>query len=287
MPSVIVLSESCLLTNSGWILAGEIPDRVSLFGTDRHGHLVSKEATITLLKESSKRAIIGTDASVGIFASKTRIVLKDGTIKTAAEVIEDTQQNDFWFENVLQFPGKLDENASATFLSTVLQTCAAFVVDDLAIVRCRSRVDDMDVRKELSQSGFCQFQKISADVFCLINQESFPKIRGPRFESFIKDYSVALWRNSEEECEEIDCIHNSCCLWYASDLKAMNVGYTLKYDSLQHSLTVKVVEDSSHKTPFRKCRCAFHHSNTPTSVLVTWEANSWTPIVSGFLVAGK
>jgi hypothetical protein len=51
---------------------------------------------------------MGTDASFGIFASETRIILKDGTAKPAAELVEDSHPGDLWHVHVPYYLMKED-----------------------------------------------------------------------------------------------------------------------------------------------------------------------------------
>lgn len=77
------------------------------------------------------------------------------------------------------------------------------------------------------------------------------------------------------------------CALRRSEVAALNLGNLLAYDALQYSLSVKVIEDSTHKPPFRPCKCAFFQSDVPEAIRVDWESNSWAPVISGFLVSGR
>jgi hypothetical protein len=285
MPSTIVANEACLLTDRGWSLAGSGEARITLLGTDRHGHIVAREVGTSILRAPSRRVIIGTDAAFGVFAPETRIILRDGTTKAAEEIVEDSHPSDLWFENVLDCAPKTDERACIDSLLAMLRGSAPFVLDDAPVIRCRSR-DVLDW-ETVSETGCCRFQKVSAEVYCVITASGFPHVKGIQLQKIVRDLSIALWRNSEEECEEFDCSKSGCCLWYASALHALKVGHVLVYDSLQYSLSVKVVGDSTHKPPFRRCRCAFYYSDMHQAIRIAWESKSWKPIVSGFLISGR
>jgi hypothetical protein len=285
MPSAIVANEACLLTDRGWTLAKAGPSRIALFGTDRHGHLVAKEAALSVLRGASKRAVVGTDAAFGIFAPETRLVLQDGSTKLVAEIIEDSNPGELWFENALRYPSGRDEGRYIDSFCAALTDCAPFALDGAAAIRCQSR--DVLEWEKVSDTGCCEFRKVSADVFCLVKSGDFPPLKGVHFQNLIRGLSIALWRNSEEECEEFDCSNSACCLWYASALQSLNLGNVLAYDALQYSLSVKVIEDSTHKPPFRRCKCAFYQSDVPEAIRVDWESNSWAPVISGFLVSGR
>jgi len=285
MPSAIVTGETCLLTSHGWAYAGASKDPASLFGTDRRGHLVSQEVRLTFLETLPKTAIVGTDASVGIFAPETRLTLRDGIVKEAREVVEDQDARDHWFENVLTYPPLISGGLPGDLFFDALTGAASFVLDEVAVIRCRSR--DVPKWETASNLGCCRFVKVSDDVFCLISATDFRQVRGHQVQHAIRALSEALWRNSEELCEEFDYTNLSCCLWYASTLTQLKVGYVLVYDTLQHSLLIKVVKDSSHMPPFRRCRCAFYRSVPNRKIRITWESSFWTPIASGFLISGR
>jgi hypothetical protein len=233
----------------------------------------------------SKKAVVGTDAACGVFAPETRLVLQDGATKLVAEIIEDSNPGDLWFENALRYPSGRDEARFMDSFFAALVDCSPFAIDGAAVIRCQSR--DVLEWEKASDTGCCQFQRVSADVFCLVRPENFPELRGADLQRLIRSLSIALWRNSEEACEQFDCSNSVCCLWYAAALQSLNVGHVLAYDALQYSLSVKVIEDSTHKPPFRRCRCAFYQSDVGEAIRVDWEANSWAPVISGFLVSGR
>lgn len=285
MPSAILASETSLLTNHGWTPAGAIEGAISLFGSDRHGQLVLKEATLGRLHQSSKRAMVGTDASFGIFDLETRLLLKDGTVKVATAIVEDSHVGDLWFENVLAYPSSIDEANCGDSFAAALRESAPFVLDNAVAIRCRSR--DVQDWESISKTGCCRFQKISSEVFCVVTLDALRKLKGLQLYRVIRDLSVALWRNSAELCDEFDRGSSTCCSWYASALGALKNGHILTYDAVQHSLLVKVVEDLSHKQPFRKCKCAFYEPVSTQTIRLTWESKSWTPIGSGFLISGR
>lgn len=258
---------------------------ISLFGSDRHGHVVLKEATLGRLHQSSKRAMVGTDASFGIFDLETRLLLKDGTVKVATAIVEDSHVGDLWFENALAYPSSIDEAACGDSFATALRESAPFVLDNAVALRCRSR-DVLDW-ESISKTGCCRFQKISSDVFCVVALDRLRKLKGLQLYKVIQNLSLALWRDSAELCDEFERGSATCCLWYASALCALKIGHVFTYDAVQHSLLVKVVEDLSHKQPFRKCKCAFYDPVSTRTIRLTWESHSWTPIGSGFLLSGR
>jgi hypothetical protein len=237
------------MTIQGWTPAGTVEGGISLFGSDRHGHLVLREATLERQGGSSKRAMIGTDASAGIFNIETRLILKDGTVRTAASIVEDSHAGELWFENALTYPSSVDEEACAASFGAALKEAAPFILDDAIALRCRSR--DVGDWEDISKTGCCRFQKISSDVFCVVAFDGIRKLKGVQLYKAIRGLSVALWRNSAELCEEFDYGASTCCLWYASALCALKMGHRFTYDAVQHSLLVKVVEDSSHQPPLR------------------------------------
>jgi hypothetical protein len=285
MPSTSIASETSLLTKQGWAPAGTVERKISLFGSDRHGHLVLRDATLGHPVGSSKRAIIGTDASLGIFDVETRLILKDGAVRVVASIVEDSVPGELWFENVLTLPSSIEEGACGGSFITALEQAAPFVLDNAAIFRCRSR--DVEEWEDVSKTGCCRFQQISSDVFCVVALDGLRNVRGVQLYNVIRGLSVALWRNSADLCEEFDCANAACCLWYASALSALKIGHLFTYDAVQHSLFVRVVEDPSHKQPFRRCKSAFYDSISTQTIRLTWESNSWTPIGSGFLLSGR
>jgi hypothetical protein len=46
---------------------------------------------------SSKKTVVGTDASFGIFDPETRLILKDGTVRAVASIVEDSHSGELWF----------------------------------------------------------------------------------------------------------------------------------------------------------------------------------------------
>ncbi len=282
MPSVILANDSTVLTGKGWVSIGAVGRSGSLVGVDRHGKLAVRTVALTASKNSARVAVVGTEATCGIFAPETRLLLKDGTAETVGAIVETLQPGGHWFENVVTVPSS---NLTGDLFFRALSKSAAFSTDRGVALRCRSR--NVQEWESASRSAGCRYTKVSEEAFCLIGSTRLKRLHGLELIRAIRDVSDAVWRSPEDEAREFDYSSLACCLWYVTALSALKVGYVLMYDSLQHSLLFRVVLDSSHKPPVKKCRCAFYQSETTASVNVTWESSSWTPIGSGFLISGR
>lgn len=266
-------------------MAGSVQGQVYLTGIDRHGHLTRQEAALSDPIKRPTRAMVGTDAALGIFDSETELILKDGIVKSANEIVEQAHSDEIWFENVITCPSFLGErNYADSFVSMLIQA-APFTFGDAVALRCRSR--DVQDWETVSSAGWCRFHKVASDVFCLVTLSVVRQLKGLDLCGFVRSLSRAVWRNSEEGCEEFDCLKPACSLWYASALQILKVGHLFKYDGRQHSLLVRVIEDHTSHLPLRKCGCAFLDSDSAGSVRLSWTSGSWKPIGSGFLISGR
>lgn len=73
--------------------------------------------------------------------------------------------------------------------------------------------------------------------------------------------------------------------WALSALTQLGLGYELTYATLQYSLHVDIGMTPDTRLPLARGECAFVRGEQEKTLALLWEGSSWSPIVSGFVMA--
>lgn len=286
MPSAFIAADTFLLDVNGWSKAARIgTGQAQIFGCDRLGQLTLSDVTMGREASRSRAVVVGTDTALGVFASETRLVTRDGSRRDAASVADSGNPGDAWFENVVRFPPTAADGPGGEGFGAALYECAPFSEGDFAAFRSRSFGGDPQVK--VHSEPVWAMKEVAGERFCVVATGGLRGFRGRALHELTRELVRATFHNDEEEREEFDLEHAGICLWYLSALTALGVGYRLTYDSLQHSLLFSVSASATAKTPFRSCRTAFNHDELRERTIVNWKTGGWLPVASGFLIAGQ
>jgi hypothetical protein len=282
MPHAIVASDTYLMTGVGWARAGRLQIDTVVYGTDRHGHLVAKRIRSKPV-DPGPIALIGTDASFGLFSARSCLVTKDGISVKVANIVENERLDDFWFETVVALPKATDPRSFPEAYFATLKDTAYVSIKGAPAFRCRSR--DVLEWEKASRFECCRLSKVMSEVFCVIDATHVESIGHKDWQGFVRDVCLALFHNSEESRQEFDIDASGPCLWYLSALDRLGDRPEVSYDSLQHTVIGKITNATEHKSPVRTCRCAFYLEQTAQTLLVEWDGEGWAPVAAGFLIA--
>jgi hypothetical protein len=268
------------LTASGWCVVPGTGS-IAILGADRHGALAEEYVTIEPAKGDLRRAIVGTESAIGTFASTTRLALNDGRSVSAEEVIADTDETEFWFENVTAHLSDITvSRVLRSFQSSILacssrQTARRYL-------RAKATTTKTVAREE--PGGYCVHHKPTKIV--VLSDGVSTKARS--WKSHVLESVKSIWLDDDKFLSfEIDGPEVGACLWYLSAARASRELTELRFESMQYSTFVTAVEIETPVSPISRCRTAFYSIKPSDFFVLNWQTKSWRPVISGFLGSGK
>lgn len=265
MPSTKLTTHSTLLTSCGWIETSRA-GAVAAIGVDRHGQLSNCVVEITPTNEVAREHFLGTRSAFGVFHGETVVIDAAGERRLVKSICgsEDVQ-------------------------ALKWESCVS--AGDL--MRLESGMNELwDAFSAIALSGNHEVMMIKSFLTSSAGKKRFVELSRSQLE---RDYlasgysgiakSIKSLLGTEADVISVDRYAYRLILWLATSRQAMGEAYRLEYDSIQHTSAVKVDLDAK-VGQVEALRTAFLAGPGHGSA-ITWSERSWSPISSGFILAGR
>jgi len=278
VPSVELSSASCIATRSGWLPITGLPADNKVLGLDRFGTLTERVVTVDVGSDELV-SFVGSQGAFGAFASGTRILESTGPVSRVDDLVEEGGVRSRIYEVAVQSVWHAFDHPVELGVWSGLKELSCSDTNDCLVVRCVENAARVPRGVEQHSRGGIRYLVLSQRT-----------VAG----AFAKDWRVmmqalarALFLRSDEGRLEIPVRASILGLWYASALSATGSGFQFAYDSIQHSSYLYVYDAINVSTGVSAGSTAFRKTNALPMVDLKWSDSSWSPIVNGFITAGR
>ncbi len=282
MPCALLSTKSALLTTNGWGRVEAIPGRTRVFGVDRHGRLAFKSVQAERLKSNEATVFLGSTSAFGNFAGVTRILTYDGRVITAADLAESGRITDTCFDTIVDLPnGKLSKDFGTHIWDTIASS-ALFVGVGKVAVGCRDW-KKISLSSFARKHGLCSIERVHGQAYIITRKSGFDSAVSENWAEAVLAVGRPWLHDSEHDREEVSRDNSAFGIWYLSALRELKIGFEVKYDSLQHTISSYIVNVGAPPRSVSRGRCVCYGHERSGLVRIAWEGSSWNPVASGFL----
>ncbi len=264
MPSAVLTTHSTLLTSAGWIETS-IAGAVIAIGVDRHGQLSLSEVNVLVSEETEAEHFLGTRAAFGAFHAETVLVDAAGKGRSVASICDTEEVQSLKWESCVHGGSLMRAECGAAHLWDSFLALALAGSKDTLVLRTF-------LPGSLGKARFVRLVRSQMERDCKSGFASVAK----RLKSLL---------STDIDLISADRSVYRLAMWLAMCRHAVGEGYSLSYDSIQHSCTVKV-ELGAKVGEVEPLRTAFLAGSANRSI-VSWTDRTWNPISSGFIVDGR
>lgn len=281
MPLAEISSDSIVLRRSGWSRPHQ--GRSDLIGVDRHGRLSIAQVDCLVLTEQRAPVFLGFPAGFGSFAPTTVILAYNGNTIPASELPAGAECRDSSLEILHGKNDIIPDDESFSQIWQALRDASFFVGND-----------------RLAFRAYTPTARRAAPLLRRYKAVDITPSRGTYFicvtrsglrASWDHDWSqtvsqlVELWLyDSGSESTLIPREASVLGMWYIEALLHLRLGFSIQYDSAQHTLHAHVQIASTEPRKVGPCRCSCVLPFEMQIVQLTWREPGWNPIVSGCVI---
>jgi hypothetical protein len=272
VPFAQIASNSLLLTPTGWIRASKVSGEAQIAGVDRHGRLGWSGITAASSSILDQHVVVCSGGSVGQFSGSTALLLSNGDIVSASEMLSGADNREVKFETADCRLNRIDDELWISILDD-LRNRSPFVGHIDFALRCHG------IPHKTDRTPGVRVMKVGSHAYAVLNTM---KIRSSTVEHFC-DLVKLLFGSSDPEVYEFevrdDLILNAYVSICGTD------GISLECDSLQHTSLIRLCHNGKRPGPYLPLRTCFRAAEFGETHECNWFDPSWKPIVNGFLIA--
>lgn len=237
-----------------------------------------RRISLELVHGDTSVCFVGTRAAFGAFHPHTALVDAGGALLKAETLVQHDDLSSIRFESAIAAEG-VDSAIDAGSIWQELKF-AGISNEDEAVFRT---INSNAAKQELP-AGVTVLSSSNDRHFIAVNRKDFCSALD-RNGLTVLFKALQVVRATAEGLIGLERENYPLSLWLLLYLAKNRTGYSLTFDSLQHSsgLAIDLEQTSS---AIERLRTAFVTKNGSAARIV-WEDNAWNPISSGFLLAGS
>lgn len=276
MPKALIVGQSALLTESGWIGASSCARNAKIHGIDRHGKLATEVVSLERVPHRTPSIFLGTSLCCGVFSGNSRIADTAGRSHTLKQIVAACIVDELTLEATCSADPASGVIPSFDSVWDSLKHEAASTQADKVIIRHRSPKASKDESATL-------FQHIHLDgqQYAVLTKSALQESLAKDFVGSINEILVIL-TNEDGACE-ISRINALLILIIADSLQRRKCLYQLSYDSIQHTAAVFIELGGRVPGSISRGRCAHLIAGEEAidQLELAWNVSSWNPLCNG------
>lgn len=281
MPSNILSNESILLARDGWSPLSQMEPVIEAVAVDRQGRPVLTNVRISEPQHLGETFYVGTPLAFGAFSSLTSLLTADGQRHSVRMLANSGDITSNCFENLIHFPDFVQPMISWRKISSSLKDISAHSTPKTLVLRSRQN-NDLFISSGRTQDRI----SLGGQTFFVTDLSDFEFVLANNWKYAVLELSKCWEFVDEETSLQIDRSSYLVATWLMSASASLGDHRRFKYDSIQHTACVTVVDSEEPLLPLQRAACAFRGPlDTPTH-RIEWEDSSVTLISAGFLLAG-
>ena len=284
MPELILTNNSLLLTPAGWLRASNTFLGLQVYGIDGAGHIRERDVVLSEFGTTDHIAYVGTSVAFGEFDPRTKIIDCDNKKRTIREIVESGDVGDLKFENAVQTTNEKPGDPLLVDMWNSLRAMAIAGTDEKIVLFCRGYESSIldRVSSQISDATL-NVLKPNFDNYLRLTKSDFLSSFRSDFKSALECLSMMLFEVSEDAAFVFDRDNWHWGYWFASIAKKGH----FTYDNLQHTTTLQLRADvDGAPSGLSKGGTAFFRRQSAPVYCLCWKDTSWSPLCSGFILAG-
>lgn len=230
------------------------------------------------MTETSERSVpvcVGTARAISLFHTETKMQLATGVVVRADDCVARQGINSLYFEHL-----------TPSISAKCFDGCSSLAWD---IVRYRSmwsRVDVLGVamRDPRAARDWADRHGVSMVTgrFVRVHRRDFERNFDGRWASVL--YALTPVLKDPEEGHFEFWPHES---YFAQNVVDQDGHLEHGYDSIQHTMSIRVRSNTASVPPILRGRVAFRLSDAQSDFRIAWTVKSWRPVSGGFILDGE